>query len=416
MKSLLRIGLVMALAAAAALAFQYSPTFRAGVYSIANAVQGPAADPPAGNAHGHGHEDHGPEGVVKLSEDQIARARIELADAGKGLLARRVTVPGTVTPDSDRVARVAAKVVGTVAELHKRLGDSVAKGEIIALLESREVADAKSEYLAARVNHELQKTLFEREQALWEKRISAEQQFLRARTVFTEAELKMNLARQKLAALDLSDAEVAALPQQPLAALRRKEIRAPLAGQVVERKVNLGSPVGGEGQENELYVIADLSAVWLDLSVPLAELPNVRTDQPVTVSSAAGTAQERGRIVFISPMLHAETRSARVIASLDNRAMTWRPGSFVTVQITVEEAEADLVVPRSALQTMAGEQVLFVRTPEGFEKREVVLGRTDDQSAEIVFGLDPGETIAVTNTFVLKADLGKSEADHGHAH
>ncbi len=59
---------------------------------------------------------------------------------------------------------------------------------------------------------------------------------------------------------------------------------------------------------------------------------------------------------------------------------------------------------------------MFVRTAEGFEKREVVLGRDDGRFVEIVFGLDPGETIAVTNTFVLKAELLKSEADHGHAH
>jgi membrane fusion protein, heavy metal efflux system len=284
------------------------------------------------------------------------------------------------------------------------------------VLESREVADAESDYLAALVQFDLQKTLFEREQTLWAQKISAEQQFLRARNAFRESELRVNVSRQKLSALDLTEQEIANLPTQSLTALRHKDIRAPISGLIVERRVDLGTPVGGEGQEKELYVIADLSGVWIELSVSTADLPSIRAAQPVAIASGPDGAQVQGRIVFVSPFLNPETRSARVIASLDNKDMAFRPGSFVTAAITIEERAADLVVPRAALQTIAGEQVVFVRTEEGFEKREVVVGRTDDRNAEIVFGLDAGETIAVTNTFTLKAELGKNEADHGHAH
>ena len=121
-----------------------------------------------------------------------------------------------------------------------------------------------------------------------------------------------------------------------------------------------------------------------------------------------------GKIVFKSPMLNPETRSARVVAQISNKSGVWQPGAFVTAGIVVEEQKAPLVVPKTALQTVGKDQVVFVRTPEGFEKREVVLGRTDGQSTEIVFGLDPGEEIAVANTFTLKAELGKSEASHAH--
>ena len=89
---------------------------------------------------------------------------------------------------------------------------------------------------------------------------------------------------------------------------------------------------------------------------------------------------------------------------------------FVSADITVERQHVDLCVRRSALQTMRGEQVVFVRTETGFERREVVIGRADETCAEVIFGLDPGERVAVTSTFILKAELGKSEADHGHAH
>jgi cobalt-zinc-cadmium efflux system membrane fusion protein len=374
-------------------------------------TEGNRSAKPAADDHAHRSDR-----IAKLTDDQIARAKIEVAAATRGVIVDRLAVPGTLVPDADRVAGVAAKVVGTVAELRKRLGDSVARGEVVAVLESREVADAKTDYLAAVVHFDLQKTLFEREQALYEKRVTPEQQFLRSRNAFIEAQLRVNVARQKLAALDLSEAEIAKLSMQQTASLRHKELRAPLDGQVVERRVNLGAPVGREGQESELFVIADLSSLWIELSVPTADIAAIKVDQPVAVAAGPNGARTEARIIFVSPLLHAETRSARAIAAMDNKNMTWRPGAFVTAHITVAEHTVDLRVPRGALQTMAGEQILFVRTAEGFEKRGVVVGRADEAHAEIVSGLDPGEVIAVTNTFVLKAEIGKGEGEHDHAH
>ncbi len=397
-----------------------SPVARTAVSAALEAAESAAskktgADGNGGHQHGPG-EQHGAEGVIKLSDEQIEKAKIELAPADKGTLERRLAVPGTITPDSDRIGRVAAKVIGTVAELRKRLGDRVTQGEVIAVLDSREVADAKSTYLAALVNFDLQKTLFERDQLLWDRKIIAEQQFLRSRSAFTESRIRFDGARQKLAALDLSEDEVESLPSQPIATLRRKELRAPLSGQIVERRVDLGAPVGGEGHEQELYVIVDLSGLWVELSVPISELSSVREGQPVSIGTTTNGARTDGKVIFIRPLLHPETRTARVIAAIGNQKMKFRPGAFANAQITIEEQEVALRVPRSALQTIAGEQVVFVRTAEGFEKREVVLGRGDDKYAEVVFGLDAGEDIAVTNSFLLKAELGKREADHGHSH
>lgn len=367
-----------------------------------------------GHAHGSGEQhDEAPEGIVKLPADRIEAAKIETLPVGKGVLVQRLSVPGTIAPDSNKIARVAAKVVGTVSELRKQLGDIVAKGETVAVLDSREVADAKSEYISAQVNFELQKTLFEREQPLAQAKIIAENQFLRTRNTFTEVQLRGALARQKLAALNLSESEIADLSQRT-PALQRYELRSPIGGRIIERLVDLGAPVGGEGQAKEIFVIADLSSVWIEISVPTTDLSGIREGQQVAVSVSSNKSASQGSIVFISPMLNQETRSARVIAAIDNKDMAWRPGSYVTAQVSIEEQPVDVRVPRAALQTIKGEQVVFVRTSEGFEKREVVVGRSDDQAVEIVFGLDPGERIAVTNTFVLKAELGKAEAEHVH--
>ena len=378
-----------------------------------DAHTGDDRDAPEHGAAEDEHEEEAPEGTLKLSSEQIASARIETTKASEGLLARRLTVPGTIIPAADRVARVAAKVVGTVAELNKQLGDPVAKGEVVAVLESREVAETKSEYLAASVNFDLQKTLFEREQGLFRKNITAEQQFLRARTTFSEVQLRVDLARQKLFALGVPQEEITALSRQT-PALQRYELRSPITGRIVERIVDLGAPVGGEGQAEELYGIADLSQVWVELAISPRDLPSVKEEQPVQITMGGTNEKVQGKIIFKSPILSQETRSARVIAHLPNQSGTWQPGAFVTANIAVEEQEVPLVVPTSALQTIDKDQVVFVRTPEGFKKREVALGRSDSQATEIVRGLDPGEEIAITNTFTLKAELGKSEASHAH--
>lgn len=406
------------------------PTVANAVRSIANYIpfanlgQLQAQEPgngvvkPAASKQGHGEADgHGdgegkkePEGVIKMRPEQIEAANIEVARVGKGVLTQRLTVPGTIGPDTNRIARIAAKVVGTVSELKKQLGDTVSKGEVLAILESREVAEAKSEYISAQVNLDLQRTLFEREQALFDKKIAAENQFLRARMTFDEAQLRFDLARQKLSALNVSET---GLSRQTMG-LQRYEIQAPIAGRVVERLVDLGAPVGGEGQAKELYVIADLSSLWIELTISTVDVDQIKEGQKLRISAAEAGKSSEGQVVFISPMLNQETRSARVIASVDNKHLTWRPGSYVSAQIIIEEQPVDLRVPRKALQTIGGEQVVFIRTPEGFEKREVALGKSDEESVEVVFGLNPGENVAVTNTFVLKAELGKAEAEHAH--
>ena len=352
----------------------------------------------------------GREGLIKLSAEQIAALRIEVAPVGPGNLLRTVRVPGNVMMDPDRIGHVPAKVIGTVVELRKRLGDVVQKGEVVAYLESREVADAKSEFLTAGANLELQTTLIERERSLFEKKISAEQQFLRAENAFSLSKLRHDLARQKLSALDVDEAEIAELPKQPVANLRRYALRSPIAGRVIERRVDLGAPVGGDQQEKEIYVVADLSSVWVELVASAPDLALLKEGDGITIEDSA-RAKAIGKTIFISPMVSKETRTTRVIVSLDNADGRWRPGSFVGASIPVDRRAVPLLLPRSSVQTIDGKLTAFVQVPEGFEARAVQAGAMTEDAVEVIGGLKPGEIVAVLNTFVLKSDLGKAKAD-----
>ena len=365
---------------------------------------------------GHGEDEEEHEGKVAIAAAQIAEAEISVAPANAGLIRKRLRVAGTVIPDRNRVGRVPAKVIGTVAELRKRLGDEVAAGEVIAVLDSREVADAKSEYIAALVNYRLQETLHEREKTLWEKQVSSEQRLLRMRATFEEATVRRDVARQKLSALGVNDEAIARLSEsgQPPTGLERYEIKAPMSGRIVEQLVDVGTPMGGEGQAHELYAITDLSTVWIELTVSPQDLPQIDTGQSLTIEASSTGARATGTIIFTSPMLNLDTRSARVIASVENREGLWRPGTFVTAEIAVSESEAPIVVPKAAIQKIKGEDHVFVRTPEGFEARPVKVGHDDGTSVAIASGLEGGEPVATANTFLLKAELGKAEAEHVH--
>ena len=359
------------------------------------------------------HKDHDEPGDLAMTSSQIEAAQIEIGAAAHGTVAQQLAAPGVVMIDQDRVARIPAKVVGTVAQLRKKLGDRIEKGETVAILDSREVADAKSEYLSASVAFDLQKTLFERTEALWNKKIATEQAYLQARATYVAAELRTGLARQKLVALGFDGPTIASLQPGATPDLRQYPVQSPIAGRVIERKVDVGAAVGGNNDPSELYTVADLSSLWVDLSVPIADLDRVREGQAVTMA-APGGREARGKIVFIGPVLNQETRAARVLASLPNPDLAWRPGAYVAAKIDLTQGSVAVLVPRGAIQTIEGKATVFVRTDKGFERRSVTLGKADGNRIEIAAGLNAGERIAATNTFLLKAELGKSEAAHDH--
>ncbi|MGD9657268.1 MAG: efflux RND transporter periplasmic adaptor subunit, partial [Methylocystis sp.] len=346
------------------------------------------------------------EGEVRLSPAQIKTSKIAVKAVGPGDISRQLMAPAAVTPDPDKIARVAAKVAGVVEELRKRLGDNVTRGETIAIIDSREVAEAKSEYLAALANFDLQNVLFQREKGLYQKKITAEQLFLKAKAAFMAAKVKLDLARQKLAALDMTEQEIAALPSQPIADLRRKEILASISGRVIKRLVSIGQPVGGEGQSKELYIISDLSIVEAEIAVPAADLGLLREGQEVRIQNAEGRTFD-GKITYVPATISQETRTGPVLARFPNPDFSLRPGSLLEAEISLKQARVKVKAPRSAILMIDGKPNVFVRTADGFAKREVELGRGDDNSVEVVAGLKPGEEIADSNVFLLKAELGK---------
>ncbi len=351
------------------------------------------------------------EGKVQLGPDQVKSAGIVINTVGPRRMQTMVELPGEVKADETRVAHVVPRLQGVVTEVLKRAGDRVRRGELMAVLNSRELADTKSAYLTAARHVEFSRVTLEREEALWKKKISAEREYLEAKRAFDEAELSQQLAGQKLRVLGVAAASLANLSKEPAESLARYEIRAPLDGTVVERNVTIGEAVTAEEQ---IFTVTDLSAVWVEVSVYAKDLGAVRQGQEAVVVSTDLGAEGTGRINFIGQLVGEETRSATARLTLSNTSGQWRPGLFVTVRLVRQEATVSLAVSTDAIQTFRDWQVVFVKYGDWFEARPLELGRTDGQWVEVVSGLKAGDQYAATNSFAVKAEIGKLGATHDH--
>lgn len=330
--------------------------------------------------------------AVSLSAQQIADAGIEVGRPAIGGVAGAIELPALVQGDPQGVQVVSATIGGRVVSLTRNLGQSVRRGDALAIIESREAASLNAEIEAARARSALAQSNLRREQRLFAERVSPEQDLIAARTAATEANIAVRLAQQQLSATGGSGG-----------ALNRVAIRSPLSGQIIARSATLGQTVAADG---ELYRVANLSRVTIAASLSPADAGKVKPGTRVEVTSA-GRRQE-GRVTFVSPALDETTRLVQVIASLDNAGGTWRVGEPVTASILLPSiGDHSITVPSTAVQSVENKTVVFVRTPSGFKAVTVQAGRRNGDQVVITSGLTGNERIATTNSFTLKAELGK---------
>jgi len=278
------------------------------------------------DAHGHGgHDDpdHEEGQVVRLSAAQRQQLGIEVAVAQAGTLETRLTLPGNITLNTERVVRIVPRIPGVVQEARKRVGDQVRAGEVLAVIDSQELSDAKAGYLAAGERLALAESTFAREKSLWEKKISAEQDYLAAKQALTEARIELQAAKHKLQGLGLSEASLKQPSARPDVSLTRYEILSPLAGTVIEKHITAGELLK---DDTEAFVVADLSTVWVTLHVPPTALPLVQKGQRVLISAGPAMPEAEGKINYVAPVLLEETRTAvtRVELPQPGRALATR--------------------------------------------------------------------------------------------
>ena len=286
-------------------------------------------DSSATQAHTDEHaEDEHSEGAIRLSEQQLADARIELATAGPVRIRETLPLYGKITPNALGVRQVTARFPGVIRGISKNFGDSVGQSETLAVIESNE-------------------------------------------------------------------------------SLQRYNVVSPIAGVVIARDANLGEQTA----DRVLFTVADLSSVWVEVALFPRDVGKVRTDQAVVVRADAG-AHAEGRVIWVAPFGSSENQTLTARVLLDNSDRRWAPGLYVTAEVTLNETEVSVAVRNDALQTLEERTVVFARDADGFEPRPVQLGRRDAEYSEVTSGLAAGDSYVARNSFILKAELGKGEAEH----
>mgnify|MGYP000010481766 CR=1 FL=1 len=350
-----------------------------------------------------GHEEgEAEEGHLTLSDDQIRSAGIQLIEAKEQSISLSLPFPGEVRFDEDRTAHVVPRVPGVVESVHVNLGQTVKKGQLLAVIASQQISDQRSEQAAAQRRLELARTTYERERQLWQDKISAEQDFLQARQALQEAEIAVSNARQKISVLSGSSVTSGG---------NRYELRAPFDGVVVEKHLGLGEVVS---ETSNAFTLSDLSHVWVTFGVSPKDLSKVLVGKSVTVSAAELNAEVTGAVAYVGSLLGEQTRTATVRVSIANPQGAWRPGLFVTVLVDTDTRLAKVAVPEAAIQTVEDRPTVFVRTDDGFKAQAVVIGSRAAGLAEITEGLEPGAQVAAAGSFILKSELGKASAEHAH--
>lgn len=231
-----------------------------------------------------------------------------------------------------------------------------------------------------------------------------EQASLRAEQSRDEFKAESNTLQQQLRTLGVP---LQAAPAE----LGKVYIKSPMNGVITEKNLSLGQRIESSAR---LFVVADLSEVWAELQVPESQLEKVKLGQSVVVHAQNGKKKARGRISHSSPVVDPDSRRAEAHAHIDNPERYWRPGMFVSIEVQVESHQVPVAVQKSALQTYRDWTVVYAKFGDTFEIRPLELGAEDAQWVEVRSGLSAGQTYVADNSFVLKAELGKTAATHDH--
>lgn len=192
--------------------------------------------------------------------------------------------------------------------------------------------------------------------------------------------------------------------------LQEYHVKAPVNGLIVKRDVQVGEATGDE----PLFVIVDLSEVWVELDVFVRDLELIKKGQVVMVESLDGNYRKAASIDWVSPLTAHASQSVRARVIVANEDGALRPGQFIRGHVTVGEHAVSLAVRQAALQRFRDFQVVFARFDDVYEVRMLELGRRNHEWVEVLGGIESGTQYVTENSYLIKADIEKSGASHDH--
>lgn len=364
-----------------------------------------------GNAE-HSDEDsseegHAEEGEIQLTSQQMVEQGLKVAVASTGLVEKLTTLPGKLVVNTDQQAQISPNFSGYVEQVNVALGQSVQKGQTLAVLIVPELIDQQANLRMAQVNLDLARKDYQREQQLWSQGISAKQDYQRAENAYRQAQITVQSSQARLNALGASGNNNG-----------RFLIKAPISGVISKKDIVVGENVQ---LADQLFVIENLKDLWLEFNLPNTSNIHLQAGQILNFKTNGSDQNYQAKVQTLNPQADLQTGRLQVRAKVTTQADVLRPNVLVNVFVTDAQAKTALRVQKKALQQVEGKPVVFVIESEEkglvhlkAQPIEVGVSSQDGQWLEVISGLTEGQKYIADGSFLLKSELEKDEAGHGH--
>ena len=347
----------------------------------------------------HGADaEHGREGFIAMTPARLQSSGIRTTGVQAGSLASEIIAQATVTAPPEGEAVLTARADGTVVRITKRLGDPVRAGETVALLDSRDAASFSADLNSAEARVQAARSAFARERRLFEAKITARQDLEAAQAALSLAEAELGRARAAIGAANVTGNG------------RHLAVTSLVTGRITEVSTQLGAYVLAGA---ELFHVANPNRIQIEASVPSVDAQRIRPGDAAVIELPDGGSVD-ATVRSATPSLDRESRAATLVLAPSGTPAGLTQGQAVRVRIVPRGAPAGgrIVLPEEAVQSVEGRDVVFVQVEGGFQAVPVSVGSRSNGRVEIVEGLRPGADVVTTGAFVLKSQLGASEAGH----
>ena len=348
-----------------------------------------------------------PAGKVDLTllPEMVARIKLQFAEVKSQPVANQLRTTGVVQANAYKETRVMPLVGGRVTTVNAQLGDYVKKGQTLATIFSSDLAQEQMEYLKVEANLNLHVIQAERYRKLVEIGAVSVQEKQEVEAQLQEHHAEHASHRQKLKLLGLTDTQIDNL-QNASNVNSEVTVPAPSAGVITTRSVNVGQVVT---MADSLFLVTDLSTVWVIANVYEKDFGVMRMGARVTLSTPSYPGRQfSGTISYLDPRVDPTTRTAQARIEVPNLNQGLKMGMFVDVALNTSGTQEALVIPKSALQTVGNEQVVFVHLGAGqFQVRKLQLAEEVGDSVRVVSGVSAGEKVVTEGSFFLRAEMGR---------
>ena len=357
-------------------------------------------------------EKHETEESLSLTAEQMQQHSVKLAQVTLGEVNQVQTFPAKLVVNTDRQAHVSPSFAGRVESVYVELGQQVKRGQALANLLVPDLVDQQANLKIAQTNLDLAKQDYEREHRLWSQGISAKQDEQRAYNAYRQAQIQVQAARSRLTAFGAGSGSNG-----------RYTLTAPISGVISNKDIVIGENVQ---LADQLFTIDQLDQLWLEFVLPTMANINVQPNQQIRFKSLQTGNLFNAQVQSLTTEADAQTGRLQIRAKVLSNAAELRPNLMVNVELQAGSKPSVIRVNAEAIQQVEGKDVVFVAQAnqnKGFDfkavpvqsgQRHIPKEQGDGQWVEIIQGLSEGQSYVATGSFLLKSELEKGEAEHGH--